>query len=88
VADPAPGQEPVALIVVVVMGLLVFVPLAIYLWVKVGFKSTLGFFTIGLRPRRHRGQRQDADPDRAGLETGRDRLLVPERAGREAGEQQ
>ncbi len=43
------------LIVVIAVGLLLFVPLFIYLSVKVGFKPTLGVFTIGLRPRqRHR----------------------------------
>jgi hypothetical protein len=59
--DVAPGQEPVALIVVIAIGLLIFVPLAIYLCVTVGIKPTLSFFTIGLRPSKHRRRRQAQD---------------------------
>ena len=49
--DPAPGQEPAAFIAIVFVGLVIFVPLVIYLCAKVGIKPTLGLFTIGLRPR-------------------------------------
>ena len=58
-----PGQEPVVLITVNVMGVLIFVPLIIYLCVKVGAKPTLGLLTIGLRPRRRQSQRQCGQGD-------------------------
>jgi hypothetical protein len=51
-----PGQEPAMLVVIIVVGLAIFVPLFIYLSVKVGFKPTFEFFTIGLRPRKRHGQ--------------------------------
>jgi hypothetical protein len=44
------------LVVIIVVGLAIFVPLFIYLSVKVGFKPTIGLFTIGLRPRKRHGQ--------------------------------
>jgi hypothetical protein len=58
---PTPGQELMALIVLIVGGLLIVVPLAIYLCVTVGIKPTLSFFTIGLRPSKHRQRRQAQD---------------------------
>lgn len=53
-----PGQEPAVLITILVCGALIFVPLTIYLCVKVGVKPTLGWLTIGLRLPKRRTQRQ------------------------------
>jgi hypothetical protein len=58
---PGPGQELLALIVLIVGGLLIVVPLAIYLCITVGFKPTLSFFTIGLHPSKQRRQRHAQD---------------------------
>jgi hypothetical protein len=62
-ARDVPGQELAQLIVVLVGGLLIFVPLAIYLCIKVGFKPTLSLFTIGLHPLKQRRQRQEQEQD-------------------------
>lgn len=58
-----PGQELGTLIAVVAVGLLVFVPLVIYLSIKVGIKPTLAWLTIGLWPRGHPDSQEDADVD-------------------------
>jgi hypothetical protein len=42
------------------VGLLIFVPLAIYLSIKVGIRPTLALFTTGLWPRRRHGSQKDA----------------------------
>ena len=58
-----PGQEPAALIAVVVVGLLIFVPLIIYLCVRAGIKPTVAVFTTGLWPRKARSRQQQAQDE-------------------------
>lgn len=59
-----PGHELSSLIVVLVIGVIVFVPLAIYLAIKFGIRPTLALFTTGLWPRRRHGRQEDPDADR------------------------
>jgi hypothetical protein len=53
----------VVLIAVIVVGLVIFVPLIMYLCVKVGIKPTLGVFTIGLWPWKGRSRQQQGQPE-------------------------
>jgi hypothetical protein len=56
-----PGQELGTLAAVLGVGLLIFIPLAIYLSIKVGIRPTLALFTTGLWPRRRHGSQKDTD---------------------------